>query len=349
MPRFREEVPAVVRKKLTTTFATLITERVLTQPPAPATGTVSVPSPLYRDRVWLYWGDGSAPIQVTAQEDWQLVATDAATVGPQSSLTKYLSDYDFSVGAYTNNGFGVSPLVDIWIWVKEWNDSAPEPSIWDRRIGTCRKTQESLFKIIDLFTGSSQTRNTKVEIYVRDRQTCYLSLSGRDVFLYSEIASWDVNDRHGGFYTKVPYRATALPDANRFSDYPTFDGNAKDWRRGYPNFAVDGIYGDLGLCFTNDYDRVGVNSSGRFRYGSTLGFQIIEKVFDDIEVPVFRYPIRENTPDSCVVGVGDIGGDIGAPDKEFIFRYKGASPTEFPTYGESYFRVLFLNPVFSQV
>jgi hypothetical protein len=142
----------------------------------------------------------------------------------------------------------------------------------------------------------------------------------------------------------VPYRATELPAATRFSDYPTFDGNTKDWRRDYPDFAVDGINGDLGFCFTNNYARGWVNFSGRFEYQSSLGFQLIEKVFDDIEAPVFRYPVRENTPDSCVVGVGD----IGEPDKEFTFNYKGASPTEFPTYGESYFYVVISSAMFSQ-
>jgi hypothetical protein len=185
-------------------------------PPPP--GPVSTFSPYYKIHVeyWLYTGsDTLIPIPVV--RTWTKIGQGSNQMGAT------LSSFGIEVGAYSFGGHGINP----WLRYVWWEKTE---GLWSPRGGNIRKGQESSTVIIN--------SNQQFELWIRDTQSVTMALAGKNIYLYNAIAGDAINDRHGIFYYKIPYKSTALPTPQRFSSYPSFVGADDDWLREYPDIAT---------------------------------------------------------------------------------------------------------------
>lgn len=255
----------------------------------------------YKSYYWLYVGS-STLIEIPVNHTWKKIGQGSNQMGAT------LSSFGIEVGAYSFGGQGISPWLR-YVWWEETEGS------WSPRGGNIRKGQESSTVII--------TSNQQFELWIRDAQSVYMALAGKNIYLYNGIGGDIADNRHGVFYYKIPYKGTVLPTPQRFSSYPGFVGASDDWVREYPDIATadpvpEANYSNL--CF---YQRYG-STDENFYKGKYYETGITTDPHIAGNYPIQIHKVLENSPTVC---------SIQYPSVEKIYKYTPPNMTVLRSYG----------------
>jgi hypothetical protein len=277
-------------------------------PPSPA-GNFDGAFPGYNRQIdyWLYTGsDTLIPVPVT--RTWTKIG-EGTGVGQQGAT---LSDFGVQIGAYSENGLGINPSVT----VMRWEQSPPfNLNIWTLEGTQVRRGEESTTVVVN--------DEVPFQLWIRDTQAVAMALAGKNIYLYNAIAGNAINDRHGIFYYKIPYKSTSLPTHQRFGSYPGFVGANDDWMREWPDIATADPVPEANRSNQCFYQRYG-STDENFYKGKYYETGITTDPHVAGNYPIQIHKVLENSPTVC---------SIQYPSVEKIYKYTPPNMTVLRSYG----------------